>query len=54
METLIKSIAEKATEMIADMNKGSKASMQRARKASLELEKMFKQYRKESIEASKK
>ena len=54
METLVKTIAEKATGMITDMNKGSKASMQRARKASLELEKMFKQYRKESIEASKK
>lgn len=54
METLVKTIEEKANEMIADMNKGSKASMLRARKASLELEKMFKQYRKESIEASKK
>lgn len=32
---------------------GNKAAGQRARKASLELEKLFKQYRKLSVEASK-
>jgi hypothetical protein len=34
--------------------KGNKAAGARARKASLELEKLFKEYRKASIEADKK
>ena len=35
------------------MEKGNKAAGTRARKASLELEKLLKQFRKESLEASK-
>lgn len=39
---------------LAQNCKGNKAAGVRARKASLELEKMFKEYRKLSIEAAKK
>ena len=35
------------------MEKGNKAAGTRARKVSLELEKLLKQFRKESLEASK-
>ena len=35
------------------IEKGNKAAGMRARKASLELEKLLKQFRKESLEASK-
>lgn len=41
------------TEMTKGLN-GNKAAAARARKASLELEKLLKQYRKESIESAKK
>jgi hypothetical protein len=37
----------------ANVENGNKAAGTRARKASLELEKLMKQYRKDSIEASK-
>lgn len=37
----------------AHANKGNKTAGVRARKASLELEKLFKEYRKASIEADK-
>lgn len=37
----------------ANVENGNKAAGTRARKASLELEKLMKQFRKESIEASK-
>ncbi|MBR4215693.1 MAG: histone H1 [Bacteroidales bacterium] len=38
----------------AQANNGNKAAGQRARKASLEIEKLTKQFRKDSIEAAKK
>ncbi|MBD5223888.1 MAG: histone H1 [Bacteroidales bacterium] len=40
-------------ELNLNVNKGNKAAGARARKASLELEKLFKEYRKRSVEASK-
>lgn len=52
MEELIKSINEKIDVLMTNLDanaKGNKAAGQRARKASLELEKLFKQYRKESV-----
>ena len=57
MKDLIKNIEEKVIAFQSDLAKsgdGNKAASARARKASLELEKLFKQYRKESIEAFKK
>lgn len=56
MEELIKSIH--AVQAYLNVNleanlKGNKAAGLRARKATLELEKLFKQYRKLSVEASK-
>ena len=57
MKELIKNIEEKVSAFTTDLTKsgeGNKAAAARARKASLELEKLFKQYRKESIEAFKK
>lgn len=57
MEELAKEISAKMVVLDKDMNnnvKGNKAAGARARKASLELEKLFKEYRKKSIEADKK
>lgn len=57
MEELAKEISAKMAVLDKDMNnnvKGNKAAGARARKASLELEKLFKEYRKKSIEADKK
>ena len=58
MEALAKEITKKACDFMSDMqvniDKGNKAAGARARKASLELEKLFKEYRKKSIEAEKK
>ena len=57
MKELIKNIEEKVSAFTTDLTKsgeGNKAASARARKTSLELEKLFKQYRKESIEAFKK
>ncbi len=42
------------TEANAQVEKGNKAAGTRARKAALELSKMFKEFRKASVEASKK
>jgi hypothetical protein len=42
------------TEANAQVEKGNKAAGTRARKAALELSKMFKEFRKVSVEASKK
>ena len=42
-----------AANAAAQVEKGNKAAGTRARKASLELEKLMKQFRKDSIEASK-
>lgn len=41
-------------ELNDNVNKGNKSAGVRACRATLELEKLFKQYRKESIEAAKK
>jgi hypothetical protein len=58
MENLVKQIVESYSKMIEDANaqieKGNKAAGTRARKASLELEKLLKEFRKTSIEAAKK
>ena len=42
------------TDATAQLAKGNKAAGTRARKASLELEKMLKEFRKVSLEAAKK
>lgn len=42
-----------AKDAAAQVEKNNKAAGTRARKASLELEKLMKQFRKESVEASK-
>ena len=42
------------TESNAQIEKGNKAAGTRARKSALELSKMFKEFRKVSVEASKK
>ena len=58
MEKLVKKIEESFSAFIEDANsqigKGNKAAGTRARKASLEMEKMLKEFRKKSLEASKK
>ena len=57
MEKLLNDIKAKVEEFIKDADlqaeKGNKAAGMRARKASLELEKMLKEFRKVSIEPSK-
>ena len=57
MEKLLNDIKAKVEDFIKDADlqaeKGNKAAGMRARKASLELEKMLKEFRKVSIEASK-
>lgn len=58
----MKELVEKVAALVADFNKdanlqmenGNKAAGTRARKASLELEKLMKEFRKASLEASKK
>lgn len=58
MQELFDSIQAKMIEFNNDfnlnVNKGNKAAGVRARKASIELEKMFKEYRKKSLESAKK
>ena len=58
MENLVKEIESVFTAFLGDANaqiaKGNKAAGTRARKASLELEKMLKDFRKQSLEAAKK
>lgn len=58
MKELFDSIQAKMIEFNNDLNlnvnKGNKAAGVRARKASIELEKMFKEYRKKSLESAKK
>ena len=58
MDELIVKIKELFGSMITDaelqVEKGNKAAGTRARKASLELEKMLKEFRKVSLEESKK
>ncbi|MCQ2361162.1 MAG: histone H1 [Paludibacteraceae bacterium] len=57
MEKLFASIQEKlqffADNAADQVNKGNKAAGARARKASLELEKLLKEFRKSSINAAK-
>ncbi|MDR0835602.1 MAG: histone H1 [Tannerella sp.] len=57
MENLVKQISESYDSLIggakAQLEKGNKAAGTRARKASLELEKLLKEFRKKSIEAAK-
>jgi len=56
MKNLVEKIAVVAAEFAANAQKnveGNKAAGARARKASLELEKLYKEYRKESIKAAK-
>lgn len=56
MKELSEKISAKTAEFEKDMKanvEGNKAAGARARKASLELEKLLKQYRKASIEAEK-
>jgi len=58
----MKELVEKMSELVASFNKdanaqienGNKAAGTRARKASLEIEKLMKDFRKASLEASKK
>ncbi|MDR2233629.1 MAG: histone H1 [Tannerella sp.] len=58
MENLVSKIKEAFENFAADSNaqieKGNKAAGTRARKVSLELEKMMKDFRKKSLEFSKK
>ena len=58
MENLVNKIKAEFEAFIADaaqqIEKGNKAAGTRARKGSLELEKMLKEFRKASLEASKK
>ena len=58
MEKLVKKIEEAFAAFIEDANsqivKGNKAAGTRARKTSLEMEKMLKEFRKKSLETSKK
>ncbi len=58
MENLVNTIKENYEAFVADANlqveKANKAAGARARKASLELEKMLKEFRKKSLEHSKK
>ncbi len=57
MEKLVKQIGEKIADFQENANlqveKNNKAAGARARKASLELEKLLKQFRKDSIAATK-
>lgn len=58
----MKELVEKMAALVADFNKdaaaqvenGNKAAGTRARKASLEIEKLMKQFRKASLDAAKK
>lgn len=54
MEEIKKTITEKCTLLIAEMQKPSKAAGRRARKLTLELKELGKEFRKLSIEAEKK
>lgn len=58
METLLKQIKDAfeafATDATLQLEKNSKAAGTRARKASLDLEKLMKEFRKASLEAAKK
>lgn len=53
VEKIVAQFAEFEKEARANVENGNKAAGTRARKASLEFEKLMKQFRKDSIEASK-
>lgn len=57
MKTLVNTVIAKCEEFqtnaVAQAEKGNKAAGARARKASLELEKLLKEFRKVSVEAGK-
>ena len=53
VEKIVAQFAEFEKEARANVENGNKAAGTCARKASLELEKLMKQFRKDSIEASK-
>lgn len=57
MENLLKEIQEKLDAFVKDaetqVEKGNKAAGTRARKTSLELTKLFKEFRKQSIDSAK-
>ncbi len=53
VEKIVAQFAEFEKEARANVENGNKVAGTRARKASLELEKLMKQFRKDSIEASK-
>lgn len=57
MEKLVNEILAKMeafkTDAVLQVEKGNKAAGTRARKVSLEIEKLMKQFRKDSVEASK-
>lgn len=57
MENLLKEIQEKLDAFVKDAEaqaeKGNKAAGTRARKTSLELTKLFKEFRKQSIDSAK-
>lgn len=50
----IQTVANNLFENLGGANKGNKAAAARARKNTLELERLFKQFRKVSIEEAKK
>lgn len=52
-EKITAKMAELTTNLNANVEQGNIAAGRRARRATLELEKLFKQYRKASIEAVK-
>lgn len=53
VEKITATFQEFEKEALAHVENGNKAAGTRARKATLELEKLMKQFRKDSIEASK-
>ena len=53
VEKITATVQEFEKEATAHVENGNKAAGTRARKATLELEKLMKQFRKDSIEASK-
>lgn len=53
LENINKTIADFQKDADENVGKGNKAAGVRARKASLELEKLFKEYRKKSLESVK-
>lgn len=54
IKTIEKVVMNDLLPNLAQNYKGNKAAGVRARKASLELEKLFKEYRKQSLEMAKK